>query len=235
MADSPRSSDAPDDMRARLLDAALPHVPFDGWSDVAFRTAAAEAAIPLALARAACPRGGLDLAIAFHERGDSAMRAALAARELSALRFRERIALAIRLRLEAVEAEKEAVRRAASLLALPHNAPQGAAAIWRTADAIWNALGDRSDDVNWYTKRVTLSGVYGATVLYWLGDNSPGHADTWEFLDRRIAEVMRFEEVKARANATGLGRALAEGPGRLVARIRAPRGAGGDLPGRTGD
>lgn len=218
-------------LRARLLDAALPHVAFDGWSEETFRAAAAEAGMAPDLARAVAPRGGLDLALAFHARGDDAMRAALAEQPLSALRFRERITLAVRLRLQAVEAEKEEVRRGATLLALPQNAAEGAAAIWGTADAIWTALGDRSDDLNWYTKRATLSAVYGATVLYWLGDTSPGHQDSWAFLERRIEDVMRFEEVKARVNRGPLGKLVERGPGRLAARIRAPR-APSDLPGR---
>ena len=31
----------------------------------------------------------------------------------------------------------------------------------------------------------------------WLGDQSEGFADSWAFLDRRIAGVMRFEKAKA--------------------------------------
>jgi ubiquinone biosynthesis protein COQ9 len=222
-----------ENLRDRLLEAALPHVAFDGWSEVTFRAAAAEAGIAPGLARAVAPRGALDLALAFHARGDAAMRAALARQPLSSLRFRERVALAIRLRLLAVENNKEAVRRGATLLALPQNAVEGAAALWATADAIWTALGDSSDDLNWYTKRATLSAVYGASVLYWLGDTSPGHQATWEFVDRRIGDVMRFEEVKARVNRSPLGRMMERGPGRLAARIRAP-GTPSDLPGRWG-
>ena len=50
-------------------------------------------------------------------------------------------------------------------------------------------------------KRATLSAVYGATALYWLGDDSPDAADTREFLDRRLDGVMRFEGLKGRVRA----------------------------------
>jgi ubiquinone biosynthesis protein COQ9 len=73
-------------------------------------------------------------------------------------------------------------------------------------------LGDTSTDFNWYTKRATLSGVYGSTVLFWLGDDSPGHAATWEFLDRRIADVMQIEKFKAALRDNPLSRALRSGP-----------------------
>lgn len=219
------------DLKDRLLDAALIHVPFDGWSDATLRAAATDLGVTAADARAACPRGAIDLAIAFHRRGDDAMRARLDATDLSAMRFRDRIAMAVRFRLEAVD-DREAVRRGATLFALPQNAAAGAQLIWGTADAIWSALGDTSEDVNWYTKRATLSGVYSATVLYWLGDDSPGHQATWDFLDRRIADVMRIEEAKARIRKSPVLSKLMAGPSWFGSRIRPPRNATrDDLPG----
>ena len=93
-------------------------------------------------------------------------------------------------------ADRELVRAGTAIMALPQNAALGARLVWETADAIWDGLGDRSDDVNWYSKRATLSAVHGATVLYWLGDDSPDAAATRDFLDRRIDGLMRFEGVK---------------------------------------
>jgi len=216
---------------ARLLEAALPHVAFDGWSESTFRAAAAEAGVDPVLARALCPRGALDLAVAFHRRGDRRMVERLRAADLSALRIREKIALAVRFRIEAAE-DREAVRRGSTLFALPMHAAEGARLIWGTADAIWSALGDTSDDLNWYSKRATLAGVYGATVLYWLGDESFGHEDTWAFLDRRIGDVMQFEKVKAQVAGNPVLKRLFAGPGRVLGKVRAPAGRRADLPGR---
>ena len=208
----------------QVLDAALMHVAFDGWSDATFRAAAADADVTLEAARAACPRGAVDLALAFHARGDAAMVARLAEADLSEMRYRDRVAAAVRYRLEAVE-DKEAVRRGTTLFALPIYASDGAKAIWGTADKIWTALGDTSTDGNWYSKRATLSGVYGATVLYWLGDDSFGHENTWAFLDRRIDDVMRIEKLKAQVNKTpGLAQLMA-GPNWLMSQIKAPGSA----------
>jgi ubiquinone biosynthesis protein COQ9 len=212
----------------RLLAAAADHVPFDGWSSVAFAAAAHDAGIDRAVARAACPRGAVDLALAYHAAGDRAMLARLEAADLGSMRFRDRIATAVRYRLEA--GEREMVRRGMTLFSLPQHAADGARALWQTADHIWCALGDTSQDVNWYTKRATLSGVYGATVLYWLGDDSPDHSATWEFLDRRIDDVMQIEKIKANAKANKLTAALMAGPLALMAHIRAPEKQH-DLPG----
>lgn len=217
--------------RESLLRAMLDHVPFDGWSQTAFLAAARDAGIAPELARVIAPRGGLDLAVDYHRGGDRRMVARLAGADLSALRMRDRIATAVRWRLD--EADREAVRRGMTLFTLPQNAATGAGLIWGTADAIWTALGDSSQDVNWYSKRATLSAVYSATVLYWLGDHSDGCTDTRDFLDRRIDDVMRFEKARARLKEIPvIGRLMA---GRInpLSHVQAPGRMPDDLPGRV--
>lgn len=219
----------------KVLAAALPHVAFDGWSAETLRAAVADSGVEAGLAAQAFPRGALDLALAFHRAGDADMLSALKKADLNGMRFRDRIAFAVRLRLEQVADEKEAVRRAAAFFALPVNAAEGAAAVWKTADLIWTALGDTSDDLNWYSKRATLSAVYSATVLYWLGDDSDGHQATWEFLDRRIDDVMGIEKLKAKARETPVVKDLMEAQTRFFDWVKAPKGeAPDDLPGRSG-
>ncbi len=219
------------DIKEMLLDAALPHVPFDGWSEAVLRAAAEEAGIDEREAKAAMPRGAADLAAAYHRRGDEAMLARIEAEDLSALRYSEKVAAAIRFRLEAA-GEKEILRRGVSFYALPHHAPEGAALIWGTADRIWNALGDRSDDLNWYSKRAILSGVYGSAVLYYLGDQSDGHAASWAFIDRRIDEVMRFEKFKSRVRENPVLKPFTALADSVFSHVPAPRRDRSDLPGR---
>ena len=219
--------------RARLVEAALPHVPFDGWSDAVLALAIADSGVDEGLARLACPRGAVDLALAAHREGDAEMVARLDATNLTSLRMRERIAMAVRVRIEAA-GDRETVRRGVTFFAMPAHAADGAAAIWQTADVIWTTLGDPSDDVNWYTKRAILSGVYSSTLLYWLGDESDGHRATWEFLARRIDNVMGFEKLKAQVLANPLAKRFAAGPGRVFGRIRKPASGGRpDLPGHV--
>lgn len=205
-----------------LLNAALAHVVFDGWSQVSFDAAIRDTCADPVVANAILPRGAVDLALAFHRRADEAMRIRLAQTDLDALRFRDRVALAVRYRLEAVAADKEAVRRGVTLFAQPRYAVDGAQALWGTADAIWDALGDRSQDVNWYTKRASLSAVYSATLLYWLGDESPSGDDSWAFLDRRIAEVMTIEKFKSDLRNSAILKPFLAGPNWLSSVIKAP-------------
>ena len=220
----------PEEIRDRLLDAALMHVPFDGWSESSFSAAIADAGVDETLARALFPRGAVDLALAHHARGDRVMLDRLAGADLSDMRFRDRIAAAVRFRLQA-EPDREVVRRGVTLFALPQHAPDGARAIWNTADAIWTALGDTSEDANWYTKRATLSAVYSSTLLYWLGDESEDHQATWAFLDRRIDNVMQFEQLKAKVRENPALKPLLALPQRLLSGIRKPSGGRDDLHG----
>lgn len=207
-----------------LLDAALPHVAFDGWSPATFDAAVVDAKMDAGAAKTLCPRGAVDLAIAYHLRGDAQMQAEMNEADLSAMRYSEKVAHAIRLRLAAAQ-DKEVIRRGSSLFALPHHAADGAKLIWGTADAIWNALGDTSDDVNWYTKRATLSAVYGSVVLFWLGDQEDA---TDAFIDRRIDNVMQIEKLKAKVKDNPLLKPLS----RFADKIKPPKTEPNmDLPG----
>ena len=147
------------------------------------------------------------------------------------MRFRDRIARAVQLRLE-VTGDKEIVRRGTTLFALPQYAPGGAELVWGTCDRIWEALGDSSEDFNWYTKRATLGWVYTSTVLFWLGDTSDGHEATWAFLDRRIDNVMQIEKLKAQVkNSPALSKLMA-GPNWVLSHVKAPtRFPKADFPG----
>jgi len=214
----------------RLVDAALPHVAFDGWSETTFKAAVNDSEIDMSEARMLAPRGALDLAIAHHRQADAAMVAQLAETDLSQLRYSERVTRALSIRLDAI-ADKEAVRRASALFSLPNNAAEGARMIWETADHIWTALGDTSDDLNWYTKRATLSAVWSATVLYWLGDQSENASNTRAFIERRIDNVMQIEKTKAKLRENALTKTLVGGIEGLFSRASAPRRRFDDLPG----
>jgi ubiquinone biosynthesis protein COQ9 len=194
----------PAELRPRLVEAMLPHVAFDGWSRAALNAGAADLGIPDAVARLAFT-GPADMADAYVAWADCAMEATLAPLGLPAMKVRERIRTAVLTRLDQAEPHREAVRRAAAILAQPQNAARAARTLWRTVDAIWRACGDTSTDYNFYTKRAILAGVYSVTLLVWLSDESEGRATTHAFLDRRIAGIMSFEKTKARVLGLGEG------------------------------
>ena len=108
-----------DSPKAQLLDAIKMHVPFDGWTKPAFDAALSDTGMDPVLARAVCPRGAVDLAIAFHQDGDAQMLDRMAQPDMAEIKIREKITFAVRTRLELVE-DKELVRRGMTLfLATP--------------------------------------------------------------------------------------------------------------------
>jgi len=222
-----------EDVKVQLLEAALAHVPFDGWSEATLKAAISETGMDEGFVRAMVPRGAVDLALAFHAKGDRMMLERMKAADLSSMKIREKVTAAVRFRIEAID-DKEAVRRGVTLFALPMYAADGTKAILGTADLIWDALGDPSKDYNWYTKRAILSGVYSSTVLYWLGDDSLDQQATWEFLGRRIENVMQIEKVKAQVNDNPMLKPFMAGPNWLLSHIKAPmKMTNMDLPGMT--
>jgi len=185
-----------DPEKLNLMKAALPNVAFDGWSPSTFSAACEEANIPETKAKLICPRGAVDLASTFHKWGDDQFKSSFKKQKISELKVREKIKKAVELRIT-IASDKEAVRRGVVLFSLPTHAVEGGRLVWDTSDLIWQLIGDESEDFNWYSKRTILSAVYASTVLFWLGDDSEGSAETWHFLNRRIEDVMTFEKVKA--------------------------------------
>lgn len=175
-----------DDMRDRLVLAALAHIPFDGWSLRALHHAAQDCGFDASVPQRLFPHGVIDAVEHFTRLADARMADDAQALLTDADKVRDRLFKIIQARLMRWQDHKEAVRRALSVYALPTNLTRAAAATARTADAIWRAAGDRSNDFNWYTKRASLTGIYAATLLYWLDDTTEESVDTWDYLHRRL-------------------------------------------------
>lgn len=186
------------DPKHAILAAALVHVPFDGFTDSVLARAGDEANVSRQDVRRLFPDGALSLVEAFSEWADAEMVRELARSDLTSLKVRERITLAVKTRIAVLSEHKESARRAAAFLTLPPHAAMGMKLLYRTVDAIWRAIGDKSTDFNFYTKRAILAGVYSATLMRWFSDTSANQTDTDQFLRHRIDDVMKFEKFKAR-------------------------------------
>ena len=184
-------------IRYRLALAVGDNAVFDGWTKAAVDSAAAQLGIDTAQARLAFPKGQAAMVDAYIEGVDREMERRLPPEKLEGMKIREKIRNLVWTRLEIMGPARESVRKALSILAMPHNVPLALQIGWRSADLMWRLAGDDSTDFNHYTKRMTLGAVYGSTLLAWLDDNTEGWADTAAFLDRRIDDVMQFERWKA--------------------------------------
>jgi ubiquinone biosynthesis protein COQ9 len=197
-------SDSPfDPVRDAILAEALKGAAFDGFTPLALERAATDAGRSKAELAAAFPRGAIDLLRWWSVKADDAAAAGAGEQREPPMKIREKVAAGVEARLAFLRPHKEAARRAAAFLALPHNAPEAARLVWASADAIWRAMGDPSTDFNFYSKRAILSGVLSSTFARWLTDDSEDEAATRAFLAARIDNVMQFEKFKARARDSG--------------------------------
>jgi ubiquinone biosynthesis protein COQ9 len=183
---------AQNSQRQQILQAILAQVPFDGWTDAAYARAIKLASLTRGEADLLFPQGVRDVIELFGAMADDAAQRRIDDEPgFSRMRVRDKITFAVRAKLEAWQPHREAVRRMMYWYALPFNLPLGVKRLYKTVDLMWRAAGDTSTDFNFYTKRTLLAGVLKATILFWLDDETPGCAASWDFLDRRISDVMK--------------------------------------------
>jgi ubiquinone biosynthesis protein COQ9 len=193
------------ELRDLILLATLPHVVFEGWTDAAVASGIDDLAdVPEIGSKSVSqvfPGGMGDLAAHFSDWTDRRMVAEMAKQDVESMKVRARIALGVRSRLEVLTPHREAVRCCLAYLALPTNAGLSLKCGYKTVSEIWYATGDESADFSFYTKRAMLAPVLAATTLYWLADEGDGDGDfpeTWDFLDRRIADVLNIMQARIR-------------------------------------
>ena len=186
-----------DEIRAKLAPGIAANAAFDGWSDAARDMAAQAEGIDTDIAALAFKDGPVDMIDAWFVHIDGVMLAAVPSERLALMKVRQKITALVEARLDATSIDRESLRRALAILALPQNLAKATRLGWRTVDTIWRAAGDVATDYNYYTKRTILLGVYASTITVFLDDESEGLAETRAFLGRRINGIMQFEKAKA--------------------------------------
>ncbi len=186
-----------DPTAAAIVNATLSHVPFDGWSEKALALGAADAGVEQNLVPALFPRGAIDAIALYSRLADAEMVAAFDALPETPKKIHLAIRALILLRLESAQKNKDAVRRALTVLALPAHGKLSAELLYGTVDAMWRVAGQTDTGFSFYTRRATLAAVYSATLLAWLADNSGDMAKTSAFLDRRLANVASIPRATA--------------------------------------
>lgn len=185
-------------LQARILTAALEFVPAYGWSAEAI--AAGAETLGLSSASSGMFQNGAgDLVLHFVAQCNSQMTKILEeqqkqvqlgqaeAKETSVF-LRDAVETRLRMYIPYMDTWAQAM----SILLLPHNIPDSLKQLSTLVDDIWYYAGDRSTDVNWYTKRAALTGIFNTTELVMLQDSSPDFQDTWTFLDNRVQDAVNM-------------------------------------------
>ena len=174
-------------IRRRWLDALLPEVAFDGWTEAAAVRAANEIGLSDGERALAAPRGVVDLIDSFFDRAGQAAIEDLKGQDLAAMRVHERVKAGVLAWLHALGPHREAVRRAAARGLVPWSATPALQRTWRVADMIWDAAGDTASDYNRYSKRGLLAAALAPIVMYWL--DNPAEEDLDAYVGRRLAQA----------------------------------------------
>ncbi|XP_029993218.1 ubiquinone biosynthesis protein COQ9, mitochondrial [Sphaeramia orbicularis] len=195
-------------LQARILVAALEFVPVHGWSMEAI--AAGAETLGLSSASTGMFNGAGDLVLHFISQCNSQLTEILAEQhkqvQLGQAEPKETADFlrdAVETRLRMYIPYMETWPQAMSILLLPHNIPDSLKHLSTLVDDIWYYAGDRSTDMNWYTKRAALTGIYNTTELVMVQDSSPDFQDTWNFLDNRIQDVVNMASTAKQVQSTG--------------------------------
>ncbi|AHC73509.1 hypothetical protein P856_282 [Candidatus Endolissoclinum faulkneri L5] len=197
------SSSILDLLRINILEAALPYIPYDGWTRKSLIKGACSVGYAAADVDIAFPLGVREAVMCWLSLIDASMESDVLAYDLVELRIREKVALSVRLRLEKTLPYKEVMRRALSFMCIPSNMNILTSSFFNTADRIWLISGDTSNDYTYYTRRILVAVVLSSTLIYWLDDNSDNHTDTWAFLNRSIDDVMGLSKVISKLKVFG--------------------------------
>lgn len=209
-------SDDDDDLenlRAKILEGALKHVPREGWSREAISAAVDDLKLSPAC-HGLVTNGGVDLVHSVMDLASKHVANAMNSADLSAIPVNERIVLGVRSRLEFIAPYRLVWAQAMALGALPQHLPATAERLLRSADDLWWLAGDTSTDIHWYSRRLLLCSVIVASELHLITDASTGNADTWAFIERRVNDVSAFG--RGAGEALSVGRASAEGVGSIL-------------------
>jgi len=184
------------EVRVDILQAMLPIVVFDGWNQKSLRASIKSINLPEGSEELYFPEGALEVIRFWHDQMNEFVKSNLESLNKSEMKIREQVTAGVLSALESIGSNEEAMRRAIIRLSLPDAAVQGPTYLWSLADSIWRAIGDRSTDYNYYTKRTILAGVLGSTITVWISDSDQNKVKTKLFLDARISNVMSFEKSK---------------------------------------
>lgn len=191
-----READEDEATKTSILNSSLRYVCEQGWSQSALSSGAEALGHPSVVA-GLFPGGGLDLVL-HHVRTCNHRLDVMMKEEVDQLLqdggrinigkfIRKFVEERLRMNEEFLLCDKWS--EAMAILANPSNACDSLGCVQELCDDIWHRAGDKSSDLNWYSKRISLAAVYGSTELFMVQDKSEDFKNTWQFLDRRFQDL----------------------------------------------
>ena len=179
-------------LKSDIIEALLENIAFDGLTWDVVKQTVVDEGHSTDMADALFPARMKSVAADISTYFDSMMMDQLEKVDPENYRIRDRIKLAVEKRLEVMSPYKESLLHLTRFWMRGRGGLSGSRSAWSTSDKIWNWAGDTSKDYNHYTKRMLLSGVIVSTFVYWFRDDGADLTKTFEFLDRRIDNVLKL-------------------------------------------
>ncbi|PKU74688.1 ubiquinone biosynthesis protein COQ9, mitochondrial [Dendrobium catenatum] len=203
-----------EDEQARVLRAALSHVPRLGWSYSALISGARDIGVSPSIV-GSFPRKEAALVEFFMDDCLQKLIDRIDSGEvLNELILSDRLVKLIRIRLEMQVPYISKWPQALSIQAQPMNLTTSLKQRTALVDEIWHAAGDKGSDIDWYVKRTVLGGIYSTSEVYMITDDSPEYQSTWNFLEHRIKDA--FELQKSVQEAAYLAEAIGTSMGSSI-------------------
>ncbi|CAB4490272.1 ubiquinone biosynthesis protein COQ9 [Rhizophagus irregularis] len=186
----PTPPNPPNPIPAEILKASLPFVNQYGWSIDALSQGAKTLGYPN-ISHGLFPKGGAELIDYFLEDCRRKMSHEIFDK-MNGLKVHQKIRFACVTRLNLTKPYIRKWPEALAIMAQPNNVSMAVEHLAKLVDDMWYLAGDKSADMNWYSKRAILAAIYTSTELYMTQDTSPDFTGTYQFLNRRLQDSATF-------------------------------------------
>lgn len=168
----------------------------NNWSDEMLENAEEKIGVEKGYRHILYPEGIAQIVMAFENMLDQEMLDILS-NTVKPKKIRDLIALALETRLMKV-AGKNLILKSSGFFILPSNVLVGSKVAWNTCDLIWKYAGDKSKDMNYYSKRSLLLGVYLSSSAFFLADESKDHKETMNFIKNALDNIVNIASFKSK-------------------------------------
>jgi len=187
--------------RLEVLNRALKYVQHYGWSIEALTAASMEMGYP-GIAHGMFTDGPVELVYHFVNKSNQEMINKLSEVDTQRLSMKERLFLVLKTRLQLNEPFISQWPQALSLMGSASQLPKSLPGLASLIDEMLYQAGDQSTDFDWYTKRGLVSAIYVSSELYMLSDASRERVDSWNYLQRRIDDLVALTNFKTEFEKT---------------------------------
>lgn len=94
----------------------------------------------------------------------------------------------------------ESLKKFIGYSANPKNIGASLGNIYEFANDVWYEIGDKSTDISYYTRRLSLSAIYSKCMLYSLSDKSDNLTQTKKFIQKSIDALLKINKLKQKVN-----------------------------------